>query len=411
MAVRPLPVESEQWQRLDDLTSTGDYHAVKQWLAAAQADAHHRGDVALENLLAVAAQLCDTCFHHQEELATYKQEYETAVKREQTMRQQLQSVLQAIGGMDTAVTPPKPPLQMSEPPPTNLWQRARGILKKPSLTQDTAPSGGQRMIQTAPHMVEMDGERPSLTIYCFGSLQVYEDDHVIDEWASRKGKAIFKYLLMHRDRPVAKEQLMDLFWPNSHPDAARNNLNVAIYGLRQALRNGYPDFSHIIFQDDCYILNPEMRLWVDVEAFEAHWRQGKIYWQQNQPEQAVYEYQAAVSLYQGEFLAEDRYEEWIFPRRHQLEEAYLEMLAVLSRYYLDNEDFTACIECSQKILRVEPCQEAAHRHLMQAYYQLGQAYLAIRQYHECVTALQTELEVSPEERTTQLYESIRQRTY
>ncbi|HID50772.1 MAG TPA: hypothetical protein EYP41_01890, partial [Anaerolineae bacterium] len=89
MAVRPLPVENEQWQRLDDLTSMGDYHAVKQWLAAAQADARHRGDVALENLLAVAVQLCETCFHHQEELATYKQEYETAVKREQTMRQQL----------------------------------------------------------------------------------------------------------------------------------------------------------------------------------------------------------------------------------------------------------------------------------------------------------------------------------
>jgi DNA-binding SARP family transcriptional activator len=260
-------------------------------------------------------------------------------------------------------------------------------------------------------MVEIDGERPSLTVYCFGSFQVYEDDHVIDEWASRKGKAIFKYLLMHRDRPVAKEQLMDLFWPNSRPDAARNNLNVAIYGLRQALRNGYPDFSHIIFQDDCYILNPEMRLWVDVDAFESHLHQGNIYWQQNQQEQAVYEYQAAASLYQGEFLAEDRYEEWVFPRRQQLQEAYLEMLALLSRHYLDNEDFTACIDCSQKILNIESCQEAAHRHLMQAYYRLGQAYLAIRQYHECVTALQTELDVPPEDRTTKLYESIRQRTY
>lgn len=406
MAVRPLPVENEQWQRLDDLTSTGDYHAVKQWLATAQADARHRGDVALENLLAVAAQLCDTCFHHQEELTTYKQEYETAVTREQTMRQQLHSVLQAIEGMDTAVPDLEPPYSMTEPPPTNLWQRARGILKKPTMSPIV-----NSQVQTAPHMVEMDGKRPSLTIYCFGSFQVYEDDHVIDEWASRKGKAIFKYLLMHRDRPVAKEQLMDLFWPNSRPDAARNNLNVAIYGLRQALRNGYPDFSHIIFQDDCYILNPEMRLWVDVDAFETHLHQGNIYRQQNQQEQAVYEYQAAASLYQGEFLAEDRYEEWVFPRRQQLQEAYLEMLALLSRYYLDNEDFTACIDCSQKILNIESCQESAHRHLMHAYYRLGQAYLAIRQYHECVTALQTELDVPPEDRTTKLYESIRQRTY
>ena len=60
---------------------------------------------------------------------------------------------------------------------------------------------------------------------------------------------------------------MELFWPEAHPDAARNNLNVSIYGLRQALRSINPDYSHILFQEESYLLNPVMELWIDIEEF------------------------------------------------------------------------------------------------------------------------------------------------
>jgi DNA-binding SARP family transcriptional activator len=55
---------------------------------------------------------------------------------------------------------------------------------------------------------------------------VYLDDQPIEDWPSSKGKSIFKYLVAHRERPVAKEVLMEVFWPGARPDAARNNLNV-----------------------------------------------------------------------------------------------------------------------------------------------------------------------------------------
>jgi DNA-binding SARP family transcriptional activator len=248
---------------------------------------------------------------------------------------------------------------------------------------------------------------PSLTVYCLGLFRVYQDEKPIEQWPSGKGKLIFKYLLTHRQQPIGKEVLMDQFWPEATPDAARNNLNVAIYGLRQALRNGYEQFSHVLFQDDHYLLNPELPIWVDYEAFLELWQTAQIHEKQGDWSQAIRDYNAAASLYQGEFLAEDRYEEWLLPQRQQIEDAYLNLLDKLSHYHFQNEGYAACIEACRHILAVEACRESTHRRLMRCYCRQGQYYLGLRQYHQCVEALYNELEVTPSPQTTHLYEQIR----
>ena len=105
---------------------------------------------------------------------------------------------------------------------------------------------------------------------------------------------------------------MAQFWPDSTADSARNSLNVAIFSLRKALRVGFDDnFSHIIFRNNAYSLNSEMVVWVDVEAFEAQLQDGGRLENEGDWETAVSIYQAAESLYQGSFLAEERYETWV----------------------------------------------------------------------------------------------------
>jgi DNA-binding SARP family transcriptional activator len=246
-----------------------------------------------------------------------------------------------------------------------------------------------------------------LVVYCLGPFRVYQDDHPVDDWPSNKGKAIFKYLIAHRKRPVVKEVLMELFWPGAHPDAARNNLNVAIYGLRQALRKACPSFSHVLFQDDCYLLNPDLQIWVDVEEFTERYRTAREIEKRGDQVAAMREYHVTEDLYTGEFLEEDRYEDWIFPRRQRLQDDYLSLLDHLSRYHLDREDETACAIVCRKMLAVDPCREEAHRRLMRCYSRQGQHYLALRQYHLCVEALKEELGVLPAHKTTALYEKTR----
>jgi DNA-binding SARP family transcriptional activator len=275
-----------------------------------------------------------------------------------------------------------------------------------------APSSSDRTLKKA--FTESCGKNgqcqdkpPSFMIYCLGSFRVYQDDQLVQEWPSSKGKSIFKYLIVQRNQPVPKEVLMELFWPEAHPDAARNNLNVSIYGLRQALRNICPDYSHILFHDESYLINPDMKIWIDMEEFTRRIQFGRQREIRGEIPSAVQEYQAAEALYQGEFLAEDRYEDWLIPQRQSLQTEYLKLLDCLSQYYIDQKDFAACLAMCTKILAVDPCREEAHRRLMHCYCCQGNPYLALRQYHMCEEALRDELDLSPSEKTESLHQSIR----
>jgi DNA-binding SARP family transcriptional activator len=247
----------------------------------------------------------------------------------------------------------------------------------------------------------------SLLVYCLGPFRVYQDDQQITDWLSSKGKMIFKYLITHREHPVPKEILMDLFWPESTPDAARNNLNVAIYGLRQAFRKVQPSFSHLLFQDDAYLFNPNLQIWLDYEAFTELLNSARSLERDGDLDGALRRYCAAEAMYQGEFMEEDRYEEWPIPQRQHLQNENLSLLDNLIRYYFDRDDYLACSTFCQKMLAIDPCREASHRYLMRCYYRQSQRYLALRQYHACVEVLARELDIGPSQETLECYEQIR----
>jgi DNA-binding SARP family transcriptional activator len=43
-------------------------------------------------------------------------------------------------------------------------------------------------------------------------------------------------LLLHRSRPVSRDTLGGVFWPDTALDIVRDRLHVALYGLRRDLR-------------------------------------------------------------------------------------------------------------------------------------------------------------------------------
>lgn len=256
------------------------------------------------------------------------------------------------------------------------------------------------------HRNKTNDETPLLVVYCLGPFQVYQNEQPIEDWISSKGKTIFKYLLTHRERPVMKDILMDLFWPDADIDSARNNLNVAIYGLRQALRNQNWDFSHVLFQNDSYQFNSKLRFWIDYESFTNHLKTARTLEHSGATVKAMEQFASAIALYQGEYLEEDRYEEWLLPQRQYLQDEYLNTLDHLMQHYYEQKDLINCISMCLKILGGDPCCEEAHRHLMRCYYHQGQSYLALRQYHICCEALKKELGIIPSKSTTELYEMI-----
>lgn len=250
------------------------------------------------------------------------------------------------------------------------------------------------------------GAVPVLAANVLGPFRALLNGQEIQDWPNCRGKAIFKYLLLHRKRPVARETLTERFWPEAGPEAARNSLNVAIHRLRRSLRRD--SFPLILFSDGHYHLNPKLVVSVDADAFLAHAARGSEFEHDRDADGATREYSACVALYQGELLAEDRrpHDDWLLPLRQQFRDRYLHVLDRLGRIQLDRRDVLDCTATFAKILAVDVCNEGAHRHLMRCYGALGQPQLAQRQYQTCIQALHRELGIPASRETTELYRQI-----
>jgi DNA-binding SARP family transcriptional activator len=240
-----------------------------------------------------------------------------------------------------------------------------------------------------------------------GGFTMTVGDKTVNLPASR-GLSVLKYILLHHERNVTREVLMDTFWPDAGVETARNNLNVAMHSLRKSLRDTV-SLPVIKFEDGAYGLEPNLQLWLDIDAFQKCVSAGQKLEAQDKLTEAVAEYESAISLFQGDLLEQNPYDEWTVLDRERLRIAYLETLDRLSQIYFSQERYTACRTACQLILVRDRCREDAHCLLMRCYSRQGQHHLALRQYQVCLEALRSELQVEPAPETIHLSNRIRRR--
>ena len=250
---------------------------------------------------------------------------------------------------------------------------------------------------------------PDITAHLLGELRVAFQDRPVEMWSSGRGRAVFEYLIVNHHSKVRRDRLMSMFWPEASADAARNSLNVAIHGLRQSLRAAVGDTAVVIHQDQGYFIDPALAIWVDVEVFEEQLKAAQQHLASAELVKAEEAFESATWLYQGEFLADDPYEEWAIVTREHLRLCYLDALDRLGALRLSSGDYPGCVAVCLKLLACDSCREDAHCRLMRCYSRQGQVQLALRQYHSCAVTLRTELDVAPAPATTELFDRLRRR--
>jgi DNA-binding SARP family transcriptional activator len=203
---------------------------------------------------------------------------------------------------------------------------------------------------------------------------------------------------------------MNLFWPDADPTSARNSLNVAIYNIRKSLKTVI-DIPIILFIGGTYRLNPEIDPWIDVEEFDRNIKLAKELESQGEINKAKVKLEIAVNLYQGDFLADELYEEWAVYPRERFQTLYLDSVNHLCRIYYQQGQYSACAAFCQIILKYDRCHEEAHCRLIRCYGRQNQYPLAVRQYQLCVDALRIELGIKPANRTVQLYKRALRREH
>jgi DNA-binding SARP family transcriptional activator len=241
--------------------------------------------------------------------------------------------------------------------------------------------------------------------HALGPLEVRVGGHLVPRWNSLKARAVFQYLLVHQDRPTRRDVLMALQWPDHSHNSARNNLNVALYSLRNILGPGQVG-QPILYRDGCYILNPELDWWIDRNEFMSaldHARQAR---QAGRLENVVNSYHKAINLYRGPLFEDDCVGEWYLPEQRRLKDLYGQALERVAEIHFQLGELPEALQYCQLGLRNDQCSEAVHRLLMRCYASRRQQQLVSRQYQACSAALREELGVSPSDETTRLLHEL-----
>ena len=240
----------------------------------------------------------------------------------------------------------------------------------------------------------------------FGSLEVRVDGAVVTLWNGRRGTSVLRHLLFRRRYACSRDELLEEYWPDIPVGAARNRLQVAVSGLRRALRD-VTALNVVEYADGGYRINPKLRVEVDVELFERGLRAAGAAERSGDRQGARTAYREAVALYRGDFAADAPFEQWTLLPRESLRITLVDALDRLSRLELADRRTDDCIATAHRMLGVDPCHEDAHRLLMRCYAAQGRIYQALRQYEFCSRVLRVTVDADPAPDTTQLYRTIR----
>jgi DNA-binding SARP family transcriptional activator/predicted ATPase len=227
-----------------------------------------------------------------------------------------------------------------------------------------------------------------------GAIQVERDGEPVRGFRSRKALALLGYLVM-QDQPVSRECLVDLLWEEKTESQGRNNLSWVLNHISKHLPNCLVADRHTVqFQRSASYQ-------VDLDVFEELESQGDI--------AALV---AAVELYQGEFLAGlyldgcPEYEIWLAGEQERWRGRVADALWKLISHYDLCDEYDQSLHFAKRLLALNPWQEEAHRHVMQALARVGQRSAALAQYEDCRRMLTEELGIEPARETRTLYERI-----
>lgn len=181
---------------------------------------------------------------------------------------------------------------------------------------------------------------------------------------------------------------------------------MSLNALRKALepdRKAQEDSYYVLRNRSNYGFNSDAGYVFDVEEFERLLAQGDR--EKDKKRQNEY-YHAAIKLYQGDFLADVLYVDWVQNERERLKSAFLNTLDKLVRYYYLIDDNEQALQLADLLLEHDSCWEPAYLLKMKIHHRLNRPFVAIKVYEQCQTVLERELGVTPMPEIEKYYQEL-----
>ncbi|NNF53934.1 MAG: hypothetical protein HKN03_05765 [Acidimicrobiales bacterium] len=223
----------------------------------------------------------------------------------------------------------------------------------------------------------------------------------VTAWRTQKSRSLMKILALAPGYQLHRDQVIEMLWPELGHSSATNNWRSTLHSVRAALEPGRPAGSstYLVLANGMLRLEAPGGIWLDVDAFRDASRRCRQLG-------CIDSYEAALALYSGDLLPEDRYEDWAMATRESLRELWLTLMVELGALYEAAGEWAAGVTVLERATAAAPSHEDAHCGLMRIHALGGRPGQAIRQYERLKEALARELEVDPMPGTRELRAAI-----
>lgn len=234
---------------------------------------------------------------------------------------------------------------------------------------------------------------PAVSIQTLGVFQVIQDGVPIPNtaWKSKKARDLLKILVARR-RPTAREQLMELMWPEVEPAVASNRLSVLLSTVRDVLQPHPAGEDPLVTTDGAVSLNPT-QVHVDLEGFLMKATAALDADRAKEPD-ATAQLETALTAHTGDFLEDDPYREWAGAIAEEVRATHIALLRALSARLREAGDTDAVVRYTLRLLEQDPYDEEAHLTLVVVLLDAGRLGQARRHYQNYARRMK-EIDVRP----------------
>ncbi|PAB59317.1 AAA family ATPase [Anaeromicrobium sediminis] len=223
----------------------------------------------------------------------------------------------------------------------------------------------------------------------FGTPEIFYEENRIS-FPFRKAEALFYYLLVKKR--AKRNELVNLLWCEANESTGKKNLRNAVYTIRK------------LFKDDIIIspsrsilmLNEDIDWHIDVENFLKDNIENNI-------------------EYEGEFLQgflikdAENFQEWMIGKKEEYKDKLIDRLNKKIDMDFKNKLYEEAESNCKRLIKIDELDEKAYRFLMGVYDQVENYNKGIEVYNKLVNILDKELAITPDVKTTELFEELIQK--
>jgi DNA-binding SARP family transcriptional activator/tetratricopeptide (TPR) repeat protein len=210
---------------------------------------------------------------------------------------------------------------------------------------------------------------------------------------SLRGKQVpllLAYLVMNRQRPVGREELIGALWPDNAPRSQDGALRTLLSRLRSSLG------AEVLTGRDELVLELPEPAWVDIEAAVTHVERALAALEADDARRAWALAQVPLNI-ASRGLLPGAQASWIELQRRELHDVHLQALEIIGRagFVLGGTQLGSVERAARTLISAEPYRESGYVLLMQALRVQGNVAEALRVFERLRGLLRDELGTAP----------------